>query len=364
MSLHTLNTSLGDVALYSPDNDIQPWNQADHYLLQQFDAHFTDQRLAIINDNYAALATALQAYSPVCYNDSAIYRYCLEQNLPQHTLPQRPVAALATAGETLFLLRLPKNLHFFRYQLSLLSAVPGSTVLVAGMQKYWPASFFHAAADYFDHVEVLPGIRKAKCMLLRNGKQLPEMDAIHPLSVPEFGLELCNFPNVFSREQLDIGSRFLLQNFPDLSSCNTVLDLACGNGVLGIYAQRKYPQLQAHYVDESAFAIRSCRLSLELNDITDDRYTLHHNHCLYGLSLHNLDAVLCNPPFHQQHHISDGTAALMIRQAAQSLSHQGKLFLIGNRHLPYYMQLKKHFRQIMMLAGNNKFVIYQASQPF
>lgn len=353
----------GEVLLHQTHADVLPYNQADVYLLQQLKEIFTGQKIAIVNDSYGALATSLAALNPACYNDSAIYRECLANNLPHHTLQHLEMDNLHQTDADIVLMRLPKNLHYFRYQLAKLSQLPHITVLLAGMQKHWPASFFRVAEDYFSDATALLGVKKAKCMVLKNGKNRQDVETVFQLSTPEFGLELCNYPNVFSREQMDIGSRFFLQNFPDLSQCQHILDLACGNGLLGLYAQRKFPHLHAHYVDESAFAILSCHTSLKANGIASERYTLHHNNSLNQLDLPKMDAILCNPPFHQQHLVSDHIAGQMIRDSRRVLNENGKLLLIGNRHLPYYMLLKKQFRNVSTLAGNNKFVIYQASQP-
>jgi 23S rRNA (guanine1835-N2)-methyltransferase len=356
-------TDLAALNLPAPEANLQAYNQADNYLLNELNKIYTGQKIALVNEQYGALACALQALNPVCYNDSAIYQSWLAHYLNKHTLVQHSIDKLTDSQAELFLVKLPKNQHFFAYQLSLLSCLPNITVIVAGMQKYWPASFYQLAYDYFDEVEVLLGVKKAKCMILRSGKHRNDINPIQRVSLPDFDLELLNYPNVFSRDKLDIGSRFLMENLPELSQEQTLLDLACGNGVLGILAQKKYPQLFAHYVDESHFAMQSCQASLQANLITEDRYQLHHNNGLEGLTLNNIDVILCNPPFHQEHLISESTAITMIEQASRCLSAHGQLLLVANRHLAYYAPLKKHFKQVTTLTSNRKFIIYQASQP-
>lgn len=365
MAQQLFNTVFGDFSLYQPDAHTQAHSQADNYLLEQLHArNLQEQSLAIINDNYAALATVLQDFAPACYNDSAIYHYCLRRNLPEHTLAQHTIDQLSQAKEKVFLLRLPKSLHFLNYILAELSCLPDITVLVSGMQKHWPSSFYQAAEHYFDKVDVLDGVKKAKCMVLSQGKAIQDVEATIQLDLEEFDLKLCNYPNVFSREQLDIGSRFLLENFPDLSAASSVLDLACGNGVLGIYAQKKVPELYAHYIDESAFAVQSCLASLALNGIDASRYQVLQNHVLYGLNLKDIDVVLCNPPFHQHQQVSIRIGSEMIKQSKRCLAKDGVMYLVANQQLPYFNLLQKQFRQVSALANNSKFVIYQASEPF
>lgn len=366
--MKTLSCHTGEWRLacsQKPSPNLQAWNQADHYLLNELQqSGYSGRKLAIINDEFGALALACSSFQPSLYSDSAIYRHWLAENCRFNaldTLAVMEISALAQCDAEVALLRLPKNLHFFRYQLALLSNIPGLTLYVAGMQKHWPTSFFDAASDFFADVEVLPGIKKAKCMCLRKGRSKAVEQAVVKLDLDTFGITLLNYPNVFAREQLDIGSRFLLEQMPDLASCGTVLDLACGNGVLGIYAKQQNPQLQVHFLDESAFAIRSARESWALNHpaaIDDARF--YHADALENLSLPAVDAVLCNPPFHLQHKVTDELAAGMIRQSQRYLNQGGSLFLVGNRHLPYQHLLKRFFGNARLVAQNNKFKIFQS----
>lgn len=344
------------------DPSIQAWSQADAYLLRLLadDPQACRGQVAIINDDWGALAVATQAFDPLIYSDSAIYRHWLAMNLGEPKASVLPPEALARSPASVFLLRLPKNLHFFRHQLSLLSCLPDITVYVAGMQKYWPASFFEAAHDYFADVEFYPGIRKAKAMRLGEGKANREPQPEQRFECPEFGLTAINYPNVFSQDSLDIGTRFFLENFPDLSACRNVLDLACGNGLLGIKALQTFPQLQGWFIDESHYATLSCHASLKTNAIDENRYTVLQNNILHGLSLPPMDAILCNPPFHQQHRIGDHIASAMVGQSARALAAGGKLYLIGNRHLNYHTLLDKHFPSTRIHASNSKFVILEA----
>ncbi len=363
-----LQTAFGDFLLRCIDHDAtaQAWNQADCYLLNQLakKPELVKQGIATINDQFGALSIATAQFRPEVYNDSAIFKHWLSTNWNQDTkAPEcQPINQLSQSQQKTFLLRLPKNLHFFQHQLSLLSQLEDITVLVAGMQKYWPKSFYESAYDYFEIVDVLPGVKKAKCMLLQKGKNNNSPEIQQHLNFPEFNISVINYPNVFSREGLDIGTRFFLENFPDLSKCNNVIDLACGNGILGIKALQLYNTITVNFIDESNYATQSCIESVALNKLPINRYNVIQNNSLYNLELPTADAILCNPPFHQQHTISDQTTKTMILQCHQQLTDGGKLFLIGNRHLQYHIPLKKKFSYVEQLATNAKFILYQATK--
>ena len=71
------------------------------------------------------------------------------------------------------------------------------------------------------------------------------------------GLVLVNHANVFSREKLDIGTRFLLDHLPAVEGPAHVVDLGCGNGVVGLAIAATAPEAHVTFVDESFMAVAS-----------------------------------------------------------------------------------------------------------
>lgn len=70
-------------------------------------------------------------------------------------------------------------------------------------------------------------------------------------------LEMINHAGVYSREKLDLGSRLFLENLPVSDSYKTIVDLGCGNGVLGLMAAIKNPSAKIIFTDESYMAVES-----------------------------------------------------------------------------------------------------------
>ncbi len=343
---------------------IQAWNQADAYILNQIHEDYGealgDKRLAIVNDQFGSLTCALDAFDLEVYSDSAIFKRWLKINRQGRDTHVQPIESIRESNADLFLVKLPKNLHFFQHLLSLTSDKPRAVTYVSGMQRYWPRSFYNAAADFFSDMTVFPGVKKAKCMRLAGGREAPEVELTHLVSLEGFGFTCVNYPNVFSREQLDIGARFFLENAPDLTHAERVMDLACGNGVLGLHALLQHPGCRVHFIDESHYAIRSCEASLAHNAIPPERATLYQNDCLHDLDLRDFDAILCNPPFHQEHRISSHVADIMIEQSYLALRPGGSLFLLANRHLQHRKQLHLFFNRVTQVASNAKFILYHA----
>ncbi|CSB84036.1 Putative ribosomal RNA small subunit methyltransferase D [Vibrio cholerae] len=72
--------------------------------------------------------------------------------------------------------------------------------------------------------------------------------------------------------------------------------------------------------------------------------------------------IVCNPPFHQQQTITDHIAWQMFCDSKHVLKKDGKLWVIGNRHLGYDVKLARLFGKshVRVIANNSKFVILQA----
>lgn len=120
---------------------------------------------------------------------------------------------------------------------------------------------------------------------------------------------------MFSRTSLDIGACFFLPYLPqDIEG--TLVDLGCGNDVLGLMALGANPRATIQFVDESYMAIASSRLNLSENrpaDLLHCRFQV--NNGLVGEAADSMQAVICNSPFHQQQAITDHIARQMFRDA-------------------------------------------------
>lgn len=74
---------------------------------------------------------------------------------------------------------------------------------------------------------------------------------------PVAGLTTVNHAGIFCAERLDIGTRFFLKHLPSRGGAVRVVDLGCGNGVLGLSAAVSNPEAHLTFVDESYGAVAS-----------------------------------------------------------------------------------------------------------
>ena len=175
---------------------------------------------------------------------------------------------------------------------------------------------------------------------------------------------ISNHANVFSRESLDIGTRFFVQYIPQSEKYKNIIDLGCGNGIVGLIASDKNPGAIVSFLDESYMAVESAKESVEAafgSRLKEEgKVVFQVNDCLTGIVKNSVDLILNNPPFHQNNAVGDEVAWQMFKQSKDVLKQNGELWVIGNRHLGYHIKLKKLFGNCEMVASNKKFIILKS----
>ncbi|EGT4350822.1 23S rRNA (guanine(1835)-N(2))-methyltransferase RlmG [Cronobacter sakazakii] len=348
------------------ETPLQAWEAADEYLLQQVEQ--PSGPVLIFNDSFGALACALADVRPVSVNDSFIAHQATRHNLRLNDIDdslvtmQDSLSPLPDAPE-LVLMKIPKQLALLEQQLrALRKVVTPQTRIIAGAK----ARDIHTSTlTLFEKIlgPTTTTLAWKKARLIHCAFSAPALaDAPETLSWKLDGTlwTIHNHASVFSRTSLDIGARFFMQHLPEAVE-GEMVDLGCGNGVIGLTLLAQNPQAKVRFVDESYMAVASSRLNVETNlPEAMERCEFQVNNALTGVEPESFHAVLCNPPFHQQHAITDHIAWQMFQDARRCLKWGGELRIVGNRHLDYFRKLKKIFGNCTTVATNNKFVVLKA----
>ena len=351
-------------------NPLMAWEAADEYLLQQLDETEIRGPVLILNDAFGALGCALAEHTPYSIGDSYLSELATRENLRHNDIEESSVKFLDSTADYpqapgVVLIKVPKTMALLEQQLrALRKVVTPETRIIAGAK----ARDIHTSTlELFEKVlgPTTTTLAWKKARLINCTFSAPELaDAPETLSWKLEGTDwtIHNHANVFSRTGLDIGARFFLQHLPsDLEG--EIADLGCGNGVIGLQALAQNPNARVMFTDESHMAVASSRLNVERN-LPDDiaRCEFMVNNSLSGIEPDRFTAILCNPPFHQQHAITDHIAWQMFNDARRSLKYGGELYVVGNRHLDYFRKLKRAFGNCTTIATNNKFVILKATK--
>jgi 16S rRNA (guanine1207-N2)-methyltransferase len=73
------------------------------------------------------------------------------------------------------------------------------------------------------------------------------------------------------------------------------------------------------------------------------------------------DAIVSNPPFHQDRADLPELGRAFITSAADALQADGRLFIVANRHLPYEALLQSRFRDVRAVLVRDGFKVIAAS---
>ncbi|MCW8109820.1 methyltransferase [Alteromonas ponticola] len=166
---------------------------------------------------------------------------------------------------------------------------------------------------------------------------------------------IASLPGVFSHEELDDGTQLLLEKLPS-SLRGSVLDFACGAGIIGCLLKKQLPHLDISYLDVSALALYSTAQTLTENGLTG---TLMAANGLHGVD-ERFNYIVTNPPFHTGIKTDYTVTKRFIADAARLLPPGGDLHMVANRFLPYPGLLGEVFERVQTLAQTTRFTVYQA----
>nr|WP_221354244.1 methyltransferase [Streptomyces sp. REN17] len=370
-------------------DQLRAWDASDEYLLRHLadSGQALDGTVVVVGDRWGALTTALGAHGPVQVTDSFLTREATRANLARNGADPASVRLLTTRdampGRTdVLLVRVPKSLALLEDQLLRLApSVHGGTVVVGtGMVKEIHTSTLKLFERILGPTRTSLAEKKARLIFCTPNPGLARPANPWPLSYtlpdgigPVSGRTVVNEAGVFCAERLDIGTRFFLRHLPygaggegtggDGADGGRIVDLGCGNGVVGTAMALARPASEVLFVDESYQAVASAEATYRVN--TDDaaergKAEFRVGDGLNGLPEASVDLVLTNPPFHSHQATTDATAWRMFGGARRTLRPGGELWVVGNRHLGYHVKLRRLFGNSELVASDAKFVVLKA----
>lgn len=354
---------------------------ADEYVLRHLAEQETDLSgtVVVFGDRTGELVRALGRQDPRCRPVLVTDSY-----LAGRTPGASEAKVLTTQDEPperidVLIVRVPKSLALLEDQLHRLGGRlhQGSTVVGTGKAVEIHTSTLALFEQLVGPTRTSLAVRKARLIFSTPVFSTPAAGALDepenpwPLSYqlpvdgklgPAAGRTVVNHAGVFCADRLDIGTRFLLENLPQRRGAEHVVDLGCGNGVLGLAAALANPAARVTFLDESYPAIASARATFAENVplAQYEQAAFVAGDALAAVTDASVDLILNNPPFHAHRATSDETAWRMFTGARRALRRGGELWVVANRHLGYHGKLRRVFEACDTVAGNAKFVILRA----
>ncbi|MFF0288600.1 methyltransferase [Streptomyces sp. NPDC005262] len=382
--MNRLTTSQGgfDLARFPehPRDPFRAWDAADEYLLRQLEgidgAEPVDLSgtVVVVGDRWGALTTVLAGHRPVQITDSYLAQRATLANLARNG-DDPDTVRLLSARDTpperidVLLVRVPKSLALLEDQLHRLApAVHAGTVVIGtGMVKEIHTSTLKLFERIIGHTRTSLAVKKARLIFCTPDPALARTPSPwpHRYDLPDgigavSGRTVVNHAGIFCAERLDIGTRFFLNHLPERSGRDRIVDLGCGNGVVGTSAALANPEATVTFIDESYQAVASAEATFRANLGTDAEADFLVGDGMAGVPPGSVDLVLNNPPFHSHLATTDATARTMFHGARTALRQGGELWVVGNRHLGYHTQLRRTFGNCTTVAGDPKFVVLRA----
>jgi len=380
---------------------LRAWDSADELLLQHVAGLDVapDATTVIVGDSYGALCVPLAGLHPTVVVDRWSSRQAIESNAAANGVDSallQVVDALAPLPERIdvALIRPARSLTMLEHQLR--SLAPGlhadSVVVASSMVKHLHTSTLEVFERVLGPTTTSLAARRARLIhsVPRDRSSTTDStgstgstservtgrwDWPQRTQIEPGPLRLEWMPGVFSAGKLDRGTALLLEQMPAIEPGDTVIDLGCGNGVLGLVAALDQPDAAVTLVDDSSMAVAAARATLDANGVM--------GHAVWGDGLTDWDAadaaaagfdrsgpaedsvdvVLCNPPFHDDHALVDAVAWKMFREARRALRPGGEMWVVGNRHLGYHVKLRRLFGDVDVVSSDPKFVVLRSVCP-
>jgi 16S rRNA (guanine1207-N2)-methyltransferase len=239
---------------------------------------------------------------------------------------------------------------------------PGQPLWIVGPNDGGIQSLEKRLRDTWGEVSVL-GYKKGHRLLLvpRPAEPAPLGETETPprrLSLRGEKFSLVLRPGVFAGGDLDPATRLLATEL-EVGNAQTILDLGCGSGILGMLAARLAPQSEVFLVDNSAVALATAEENCRRNNLPGVHILASDG--VAAVRDQHFDLVLCNPPFHEHGAHSNTIALRFIREVAGILAPRGRFHLVANQFLRYEPAMREAFGNVTTLAQDRKYKVLLAT---
>ncbi len=347
------------------DRSLQAWDAADEYLYE----HCRQQdisSLLIYNDSFGFLSLTLSAKNMLTTSDSACTRKAISNNARLNSLREPATCHLGEASGSFdhIIIKMVKSLDLLAYEVAQASRLlsPEGVIILSGMSKHIHTSTIKLFEKYFHTVNTSLAKKKARLLFASGPKEDKRVLSGMPpaQSMTYKGLEICSHPGVFSSGKIDGGTKLLLETLPEPESSDTIIDLGCGNGIIGITLAKYHTMKKVIFSDDSFLAIQSTKENWVRNIESSIQAEFLVQHSLQDIPEDSVDMVVSNPPYHQGFTNTQQIAISFFNDAQRVLKKGGSFWVVANNHLGYIQELDRLFSHASMVTKNSAYTIYRA----
>jgi 16S rRNA G1207 methylase RsmC len=173
------------------------------------------------------------------------------------------------------------------------------------------------------------------------------------IKINEREMELYTGAGIFSKDELDKGSRLLIEN-AEIKEKDAVLDLGCGYGVVGISIKKKYSSTKILMTDINERAVMIAAKNIKLHNLLGIEARKSD---IFSNIPESFDAILLNPPQTAGREI----CFKMIEQSEKHLNPGGKLQIVARHNKggeTLSKKMKEVFGNVNTTARGSGFRVY------
>jgi 16S rRNA (guanine1207-N2)-methyltransferase len=198
------------------------------------------------------------------------------------------------------------------------------------------------------HSRVFAGRRRAEITGLRT--TLESWREMHEITLNGRARPWVSYPGVFAGGALDPGTALLLAHLPPFAPDAAVLDMACGNGIIGAAVREQFAEAAVDLVDNDAVAIVAARENVPGGSII----------CGDGLAAApraRYDVILSNPPIHDG--VAENFAFLqgLIAEAPARLKPGGVLQVVIQSRIRALPWFEAAYKEAAIVAQDRRYQI-------
>ncbi|MCU9615238.1 class I SAM-dependent methyltransferase [Caldibacillus lycopersici] len=127
---------------------------------------------------------------------------------------------------------------------------------------------------------------------------------------------------VFSKKEVDFGSRLLIETFIDPEIDGPLLDVGCGYGPIGLALAKSYPNRDIHMVDVNERALQLAKANAQTNQITN--VMIYESNVFDNVKANSFAAIITNPPIRAGKKI----VFEILEKSYEHLSDNGELWVV------------------------------------
>lgn len=164
---------------------------------------------------------------------------------------------------------------------------------------------------------------------------------------------------VFSKKEVDFGSRLLIEAFELPGIDGSLLDVGCGYGPIGLSIAKTANERIIHMVDVNQRALQLARENAELNKIGNIR--IYESDRLLNVTENRFAAILTNPPIRA----GKKTVHDIFEQSHQHLAADGELWVVIQKKqgAPSALEkLKELFAEVEVVSKEKGYFIIRAKK--